>query len=99
MSKAASKSSLSKSEYLLAYRVACSSRVLEEHIVRLAARGEVKFAIWGPGEEIHGVATALAFSKVVKNVAHFGIVPHYRSGALISMWATLQGYPDFAQDV
>lgn len=81
-----------------AYVVGARSRALEEHIVRLVSRGEVKFAIWGPGEEIHGTATALALSKVV-NPAHFGIVPHYRSGSLCSMWCELNGKTDFSQMV
>ena len=51
-----------------AYRLAVASRSVEEHIVRLASRGDVKFAIWGPGEEIHGAATALALKKVVNPV-------------------------------
>lgn len=79
----------------LAYTVAVRSRAAEEHIVRLASRGEVKFAIWGPGEEIHGTATALALSKLVKDPAHFGIVPHYRSGALVSAWCSLHDHDDF----
>ncbi|MCA9569242.1 MAG: hypothetical protein KC656_15440 [Myxococcales bacterium] len=79
----------------VAYTVAVRSRAAEEHIVRLASRGEVKFAIWGPGEEIHGTATATALSKLVKDPAHFGIVPHYRSGALVSAWCTLHGDDDF----
>lgn len=77
-----------------AYRVAARSRSAEEHIVRLVNRGEVKFAIWGPGEEVHGTATALALSKVV-NKDNFGVVPHYRSGSLCSMWSELQGREDF----
>ncbi len=85
-------------ELRLAYRVACRSRSTEEHIVRLASRGEVKFAIWGPGEEVHGAATALAFSKVV-GPDRFGIVPHYRSGCLCSMWCELQDRPHFVRDV
>ena len=48
----------------VAYTVAVRSRAAEEHIVRLASRGEVKFAIWGPGEEIHGTATATASGGV-----------------------------------
>jgi len=85
-------------QLLLAYDVGCRSRVVEEHIVRLAARGEVKFAIWGPGEEVHGAATALALAQAV-GPETFGIVPHYRSGALISMWCALHGYDGFARDV
>ena len=75
----------------LAYRVGSRSRSVEEHIVRLVSRGEVKFAIWGPGEEVHGTATALALKNTV-NPEHFGIVPHYRSGSLCSMWADLNEY-------
>lgn len=86
-------------ELRLAYEVACGSRVLEEHIVRLAARGDVKFAIWGPGEEVHGTACALAWSHVITDVNKFGIVPHYRSGSLVSMWAALHGWGDFASAV
>lgn len=85
-------------ERRLAYDVAARSRATEEHIVRLVSRGEVKFAIWGPGEEIHGTATALAFHHVVKN-GHFGIVPHYRSGSLCSMWVKLKGYHTFSLDL
>ena len=72
-------------ELRLAYRVAARSRAAEEHIVRLVSRGEVKFAIWGPGEEVHGNATALELSRVV-TPEHFGFVGHYRSGAICSMW-------------
>ncbi|HNH45606.1 MAG TPA: thiamine pyrophosphate-dependent enzyme, partial [Myxococcota bacterium] len=82
----------------LAYEVGTRSRCTEEHIVRLVSRGEVKFAIWGPGEEVHGTATALAISRVVP-LDRFGIVPHYRSGALCSMWTRLHGYKDFTLDV
>ncbi len=85
-------------ELRLAYEVSARSRSTEEHIVRLVSRGEVKFAIWGPGEEIHGTATALALSKVT-SPATFGIVPHYRSGALCAMWTRLQGYRNFTLDL
>jgi 2-oxoisovalerate dehydrogenase E1 component len=85
-------------ELALVYRVACRSRVTEEHIVRLASRGEVKFAIWGPGEEVHGVATALALSRLV-GPSRFGIVPHYRSGALCAAWCELNGRAGFTRDV
>jgi TPP-dependent pyruvate/acetoin dehydrogenase alpha subunit len=85
-------------ELIHAYTVGLRSRALEEHIVRLVSKGEVKFAIWGPGEEIHGTATALAISKFV-GTQNFGIVPHYRSGALCSMWCELHGKNDFTLDV
>lgn len=85
-------------ELRLSYEVGARSRSTEEHIVRLVSRGEVKFAIWGPGEEVHGTATALALTKVVP-VERFGIVPHYRSGALCSAWTRLHGYTDFTLDL
>ena len=85
---------LTAEELLWAYRVGAQSRAAEEHIVRLVSRGEVKFAIFGPGEEVHGVATALALQKAL-DPKHFGIVPHYRSGALVSAWCALNGVDDF----
>ena len=72
------------------YRVGSRSRVLEEHVVRLVARGEVKFAIWGPGEEVFGVAMALALSKTC-DPTKFGVVPHYRSASFVSGWCELHG--------
>jgi 2-oxoisovalerate dehydrogenase E1 component len=85
-------------ELRLAYEVSSRSRSVEEHIVRLVSRGEVKFSIWGPGEEIHGTATALALSKLVP-LEKFGMVPHYRSGALCAMWVKLHGYQTFTLDL
>jgi 2-oxoisovalerate dehydrogenase E1 component len=87
---------LTPEELRHAYSVGVGSRAVEEHIVRLVTRGEVKFAIWGPGEEVHGTATALALSKVV-NPKHFGMVCHYRSGALCSMWCELNGVDNFTE--
>ena len=85
-------------ELVRAYRVGARSRAMEEHIVRHVNRGEVKFAIWGPGEEVHGTATALALSKLIP-VEKFGIIPHYRSGAMCSMWCELNGKEDFTLSV
>lgn len=85
-------------ELRLSYRIGVRSRSVEEHIVRLASRGEVKFAIWGPGEEVHGAATALALSKAV-DPRRFGLVAHYRSGALCGMWCAIQGREDFVRDL
>lgn len=82
-------------ELRMAYRIAARSRATEEFIVRLVSRGEVKFAIWGPGEEVHGTAAALAFHKAV-DPTRFAFVPHYRSGALCSMWYALHGGDDFS---
>jgi 2-oxoisovalerate dehydrogenase E1 component len=85
---------LTDDELRTAYRIGARSRAAEEHIVRLVSRGEVKFAIFGPGEEVHGVATALALKKAV-DPKRFGIVAHYRSGALCSAWCSLNGIDDF----
>jgi 2-oxoisovalerate dehydrogenase E1 component len=88
-----------REELRLAYTVALESRILEEHIVRLASRGEIKFGIWGPGEEIHGTAFSLAISRVIKDPKRYGLVPHYRSGALVSMWTRIHGHTEFGLDV
>ena len=88
---------LTNDELAFAYEQAVRSRSTEEHIVRLASRGEVKFAMWGPGEEVHGAATALALTKVALTPENFGIVPHYRSGCLVATWCALNGYPDFTR--
>ena len=85
----------SEAELRQAYRVAVRSRGLEERIIKLVRTGEVKFAIWGAGEEVHGVATSLAMSRFV-GPSNFGLIPHYRSGALCSMWCELNGYEGFS---
>ena len=99
MNQSISLPALSKQELRHAYTVAVRSRALEEQIVKLVSRGEVKFAIWGPGEEIHGTATALALHKLGMTPENFGIVPHYRSGSLCSMWCELNGVTNFSQMV
>jgi 2-oxoisovalerate dehydrogenase E1 component len=81
-------------ELRFAYRVATRSRTMEEYFVRLVNRGEVKFSIWGPGEEIHGAATALALHKVC-DVDKIGMVLHYRNACLATMWCELHGYEGF----
>jgi len=88
----------SDEELVQAYRVAARSRVTEANMVRAASRGEVSFSIWGPGEEVHGVATALALYKVV-NRDNFGIGFHYRSGAMFAMWCCLNGRKDYTETV
>jgi len=85
---------LNAEELRTAYRVGARSRCAEEHVVRLVNKGEVKFAIWGPGEEVAGAATALALSKVV-DTNRFGFIPHYRCGAMCSLWTELNGQTDF----
>ncbi len=89
---------LTDAERLLAYRMACRSRSTEERIVRLVNQGKVKFAIWGPGEEIHGTATALAFKNAC-DPKKFGFSGHYRSASLVTMWCALNGVPEYTHDV
>lgn len=80
-----------------AYREACLSRFHVERVVQECLKGNVKFAIWGPGEEIHGTATALALHDEV-NPDAFAIAGHYRSASLLAMWSRLRGYEDFHLD-
>jgi 2-oxoisovalerate dehydrogenase E1 component len=80
-----------------AYREACLARFHVERVVQECLKGNVKFAIWGPGEEIHGTATALALHDEV-NPDAFAIAGHYRSASLLAMWSRLRGYEDFHLD-
>ncbi len=81
----------------LAYREACLARLHVERVVQECLKGKVKFAIWGPGEEVHGTAAALALHDVVDPEA-FAIAGHYRSASLLAMWNRLVGYEDFHLD-
>ena len=89
---------LTDEELRLAYRISARSRTMEEYFVRLVNRGDVKFSIWGPGEEVHGSACALALSKVV-DVDKFGMVLHYRNACLCTMWCELNDYRDLTLDL
>lgn len=80
-----------------AYLEMCLCRSYVERVVQECSKGTIKFAIWGPGEELHGVAEAIAFHEVV-NPDAFGMLGHYRSAGLLSMWARLRGYDDFHLD-
>lgn len=80
-----------------AYVEACLARMHVERVVQECLKGNVKFAIWGPGEEIHGTATALAVNEVVKE-DRFAVCGHYRSASLLAMWTRLRGYADFHLD-
>jgi 2-oxoisovalerate dehydrogenase E1 component len=81
----------------LAYREACLARMHVERVVQECLKGQVKFAIWGPGEEIHGTASALAFAEVA-DPDRFAICGHYRSASMLATWARLLGYQDFHLD-
>ncbi len=89
---------LTDEELRFTYRVAVRSRVMEEYFVRAVNRGDVKFSIWGPGEEIHGAATALALSKVCE-LGKIGMILHYRNACLATMWCELHGEKDFTLDL
>ncbi len=97
-SKKAKAPELTPDELRHAYRVAVRNRSMDERIVRLLSQGRVKFAIYGPGQEIHATATALAWHKATGG-QDFGFCGHYRSGTLVSMWSELTGRQDFVKDV
>jgi 2-oxoisovalerate dehydrogenase E1 component len=91
---------LTADELRHAYRVAVRNRAMDERVVRLLSQGRIKFAIYGPGEEIHATATALGWHKALGgDVSRFGFCGHYRSGTLYSMWAELTGRQDLVLDV
>jgi len=81
----------------LAYQEMLIARCHVERVVQECAKGTIKFAIWGSGEELHGAAEALAFAEVA-NPDAFGICAHYRSAGLLAMWSRLRGYQDFHLD-
>jgi 2-oxoisovalerate dehydrogenase E1 component len=88
---------LTRERLRMAYREMCMARSHVERVVQECAKGTIKFAIWGSGEEVHGAAEALAFDEVV-NPDAFGICAHYRSAGLLSTWSRLRGYDDFHLD-
>ena len=91
---------LSDAELTQAYTVAARNRSMDERIVRLVSQGVVKFAIYGPGQEAHATACALAWHKALDgDVSRFGFCGHYRSGTLYAMWAELTGRTGFVKDV
>ena len=91
---------LTHDELRHAYRVAVRNRSMDERIVRRLSQGRIKFAIYGPGEEMHATATALAWHKAMDgDVSKFGFCGHYRSGTLFSMWCELTGRQDVVKDV
>jgi len=91
---------LTHDELRHAYRVSVRNRSMDERIVRLLSQGRIKFAIYGPGQEMHATATALAWHKVIGgDVDKFGFCGHYRSGTLYSMWCELTGREGFVKDV
>ncbi len=72
-------------------------------------KGSVRFWIGGPGEEVHGAATALAMHHFDAELTASGeslaphgfgtaLFPHYRSDALAALLSELRGHPDFTRD-
>jgi 2-oxoisovalerate dehydrogenase E1 component len=80
-----------------AYQVALATRVSIITAMALKTRGEgVEFWIGGPGEEVHGVATALALDREVrKKGGEVALFCHYRSDALAAMQSHVLGRRDY----
>jgi len=93
---------LTASELRDAYQVALETRAQIVTCMAMKTRGEgVEFWIGGPGEEVHGAATALALHRVVRQEPDPGdlaLFCHYRSDALAAMTARLRGEDDFVLD-
>lgn len=91
---------LNAEELRAAYRIALETRAQIVTCMMMKTRGEgVEFWIGGPGEEVHGTATALALDHVVrKKGGDVGLFIHYRSDALASMTSSLMGDDGFVVD-
>ncbi len=86
-----------------AYDVALETRAAIVTCMNLKTRGEgVEFWIGGPGEEVHGVATALALHRAVREEpatpGDLALFPHYRSDALAHMLTRRRGDEHFVRD-
>ena len=91
---------LSEAQLSLAYHVALETRAAIIQCMTMKGRGEgVEFWIGGPGEEVHGTATALALHNAIRvetdEPGDLGLFLHYRSDALASMNLSLLGRDDF----
>lgn len=90
-------------ERLLAYRVGLRARAAVTQCLTEMRKGAVRFWIGGPGEEVHGAATALAIHHFDQAAGaaegwHTALFPHYRSDALVTLLAELRGHADFTLD-
>ncbi len=95
-------SGLSAADLRQAYEVALATRASILTAMTMKSRGEgVEFWIGGPGEEVHGTATALALHRVVRPddgvPGDLALFCHYRSDALAGMTARLRGRTDFVR--
>lgn len=94
---------LSASDLRQAYEVALETRAAIVACMTLKTRGEgVEFWIGGPGEEIHGTATAAALHRAVRveleQPGDLALFCHYRSDALAAMTAALRGRQGWVKD-
>src|SRR5688572_1332600 len=94
---------LNAADLVHAYEIALATRAQIVTCMMMKTRGEgVEFWIGGPGEEIHGTATALALHRAIGRGAlpqgDVGLFLHYRSDALAAMTTALHGNKDFVLD-
>ena len=81
------------------YEQAVFSRAIILKCVNLTQSGKAKFWIGGPGEEVHGAATALALEHVQPEGSKRSVHGHYRSDGLSLAMGSLkkmQGEDDMA---
>lgn len=94
---------LAQADLRHAYEIALRTRAQIVTCMGMKTRGEgVEFWIGGPGEEVHGTATALALHRVIREGAptpgDLGLFLHYRSDALAAMTQALRGSDSFVLD-
>jgi 2-oxoisovalerate dehydrogenase E1 component len=95
---------LTDEQLVHAYRVGLRVRAAITQCLLEMRKGTVRFWIGGPGEEVHGCATALAIKHfdnedgVAEDSWGAALFPHYRSDALATMLAELRGHPNFTLD-
>lgn len=74
------------------YEQAAYSRAAILKCVNLTQSGKAKFWIGGPGEEVHGVATALALHHVQPDGRKRSLHGHYRSDSMSLALGALAGW-------
>lgn len=95
---------LTASDLRHAYEIALETRAQIVTCMAMKTRGEgVEFWIGGPGEEVHGTATALALHRAVRErddgaVGDLALFCHYRSDGLAAMTSSLRGESTFVLD-
>lgn len=82
-----------------AYAEAAYVRSLILRCVSLTHGGQAKFWIGGAGEEVHGVAAALALWEAVPELDRRAVFPHYRSETLVTPLGDLEGYPEMGREI